>query len=191
MLAHAQTRVIAAASLAGLLFGFDTAVISGVTQALRDAFSLTPSGLGLAVSAALWGTLAGALTLGRPGDRYGSRAVLQCIGVLYVVSALGCALSWNLSSLLIFRFLIGVAIGGSSILAPVYMAEAAPAARRGVMVGLFQINIVVGILIAYVSNYFVAELVAGDAVWRWKLAVAVLPAALFLVLLFLLSLIHI
>ncbi len=185
MLAHAQTRVIAAASLAGLLFGFDTAVISGVTQALRDAFSLSPTGLGLAVSAALWGTLAGALTLGWPGDRYGSRTVLQCIGVLYVGSALGCALSWNLLSLLVFRFLIGVAIGGSSILAPVYMAEAAPAARRGVMVGLFQINIVVGILIAYISNFFVAELIASNDVWRWKLAVAVLPAMLFLLLLFL------
>ncbi len=185
MLANAQTRVITAASLAGLLFGFDTAVISGVTQSLRDAFSLSPTGLGLAVSAALWGTLAGALTLGRPGDRYGSRAILQCIGVLYVGSALGCALSWNLTSLLIFRFLIGVAIGGSSILAPVYMAEAAPAARRGAMVGLFQINIVVGILIAYVSNFFVAELIGGNDVWRWKLAVAVFPALLFLVLLFL------
>jgi sugar porter (SP) family MFS transporter len=185
MLAQAQFRVIAAASLAGLLFGFDTAVISGVTQALRDAFSLSPTGLGLVVSAALWGTLAGALALGRPGDRYGSRAVLQYIGILYVGSALGCALSWSLSSLLVFRFLIGVAIGGSSILAPVYMAEAAPAARRGAMVGLFQINIVVGILIAYVSNFFVADLVGGNDVWRWKLVVAVLPAALFLVLLFL------
>jgi sugar porter (SP) family MFS transporter len=184
MLAQAQTRVIAAASLAGLLFGFDTAVISGVTQSLRDAFALTPSGLGLAVSAALWGTLTGALTLGRPGDRYGSRAVLRGIGVLYVGSALGCALSWNLSSLLVFRFLIGVAIGGSSILAPVYMAEAAPAARRGAMVGLFQINIVIGILIAYISNFLVAAVVSGPTVWRWKLAVAVVPALVFLVLLY-------
>ena len=123
--------------------------------------------------------------MGRPGDRYGSRAVLQCIAVLYVGAALGCALSWNLASLLAFRFLIGVAIGGSSILAPVYMAEAAPASRRGAMVGLFQVNIVVGILIAYVSNFVVAALIPGDDAWRWKLAIAVLPAMLFLVLLFL------
>ena len=86
---------------------------------------------------------------------------------------------------MVFRFLIGVAIGGSSILAPVYMAEAAPAARRGAMVGLFQINIVVGILIAYISNFLVAAMVHGETVWRWKLAVAVVPALVFLVLLYL------
>jgi len=111
--------------------------------------------------------------------------VLRGIGVLYLASALGCALSWNLSSLMVFRFLIGVAIGGSSILAPVYMAEAAPAARRGAMVGLFQINIVVGILIAYISNFIVAAMVHSETVWRWKLAVAVVPALVFLLLLYL------
>ena len=108
MLAPSQLRIIIVASLAGLLFGFDTAVISGVTHDLRTAFSLSPAGLGIAVSAALWGTLCGALTIGRPGDRFGSRDVLKFIGLLYLVAALGCALAWNITSLPVFRYLIGV-----------------------------------------------------------------------------------
>jgi sugar porter (SP) family MFS transporter len=184
MLARSQLRIIIVASLAGLLFGFDTAVISGVTHDLRATFSLSPAGLGIAVSMALWGTLFGALTMGRPGDRFGSREVLKFIGLLYLAAALGCALAWNLPSFLVFRFLIGVAIGGSSVLAPVYIAEASPAQQRGALVGLFQINIVVGILIAYISNLAVAQLLAGPDVWRWKLAVAAVPALLFLLLLF-------
>jgi sugar porter (SP) family MFS transporter len=184
MLARSQLRIIIVASLAGLLFGFDTAVISGVTHDLRTAFSLSPAALGIAVSMALWGTLFGALTMGRPGDRFGSREVLKFIGLLYLAAALGCALAWNLPSFLVFRFLIGVAIGGSSVLAPVYIAEASPAQQRGALVGLFQINIVVGILIAYISNFVVAQLFAGPDVWRWKLAIAAVPALVFLLLLF-------
>jgi sugar porter (SP) family MFS transporter len=184
MLARSQLRIIIVASLAGLLFGFDTAVISGVTQDLRSAFSLTPAGLGITVSTALWGTLFGALTMGRPGDQFGSREVLKFIGLLYVAAALGCALAWNLPAFLVFRFLIGVAIGGSSVLAPVYIAEASPAARRGALVGLFQINIVIGILVAYISNFIVAQLIAGPEAWRWKLAIAAVPALVFLLLLF-------
>jgi sugar porter (SP) family MFS transporter len=184
MLARSQLRIIIVASLAGLLFGFDTAVISGVTQDLRVAFALSPAGLGIAVSIALWGTLFGALTMGRPGDQFGSREVLKFIGLLYVGAALGCALAWNLPTFMICRFLIGVAIGGSSVLAPVYIAEASPAERRGALVGLFQINIVVGILLAYVSNFLVAQSIAGADVWRWKLAIAAFPALVFLLLLF-------
>jgi sugar porter (SP) family MFS transporter len=184
MLARSQLRIIIVASLAGLLFGFDTAVISGVTQDLRIAFALSPAGLGIAVSTALWGTLFGALTMGQPGDRFGSREVLKFIGLLYFAAALGCALAWNLPSFLVFRFLIGVAIGGSSVLAPVYIAEAAPAERRGALVGLFQINIVIGILVAYISNFIVAQLLAGPGVWRCKLAIAAVPALVFLLLLF-------
>jgi len=108
MLAPSQLRIIIVASLAGLLFGFDTAVISGGTHDLRTAFSLSPAGLGIAVSAALWGRLYGALTIGRPGDQFGSREVLKFIGLLYLVAALGCALAWNITSLPVFRFLIGV-----------------------------------------------------------------------------------
>jgi sugar porter (SP) family MFS transporter len=184
MLARSQLRIIIVASLAGLLFGFDTAVISGVTHDLREAFSLSAAGLGIAVSTALWGTLFGALTMGRPGDRFGSREVLKFVGLLYLVAALGCALAWDLTSFMVFRFLIGVAIGGSSVLAPVYIAEASPAERRGALVGLFQINIVIGILAAYISNFVVAQLIAGPALWRFKLAIAAGPALLFLVLLF-------
>jgi len=184
MRGQSALSVIIVASLAGLLFGFDTAVIAGVTQSLRSAFSLSPATLGLAVSAALWGTLLGAIAAGRPGDQFGARNVLRLIGVLYTASALGCALSWNLSSFLVFRFLTGIAIGASSVLAPVYIAEVAPAERRGALVGLFQINIVLGILLAYVSNFAVAQLIGGAAAWRWKLAMAGIPATLFLVLLF-------
>ncbi|MCH8686227.1 sugar porter family MFS transporter [Pedomonas mirosovicensis] len=171
---------VVAASLGGLLFGFDTAVISGVTGALRDTFNLSAIGLGAAVSAALWGTLAGALGAGKPGDAFGSRTVLLWVAVLYILSALGCSLSQNLESLFFFRFIGGLAIGGSSVLAPVYISEVSPAERRGFLVGLFQFNIVLGILAAYLSNFLVGQL-AGDALaWRLKLAVAAIPAVVFL-----------
>jgi sugar porter (SP) family MFS transporter len=180
----AHLKVVIIASLAGVLFGFDTAVIAGVTHALRETFALTPAALGATVSSALWGTLLGALVLGRPGDRYGSRNMLRFIGFLYLVSALGCALAWNLSAFVVCRFLAGIAIGGSSVLAPVYLSEIAPAKRRGALVGLFQVNIVIGILTAYGSNFCVALLTSGEAIWRYKLAVAALPAGLFCILLF-------
>jgi sugar porter (SP) family MFS transporter len=180
----AHIRVIIIASLAGLLFGFDTAVVAGVTGALREVFALTPAGLGAMVSSALWGTLLGALVLGRPGDRFGSRNMLRVIGLLYVVSAVGCALASSLPVFVFWRFLAGIAIGGSSVLAPVYLAEIAPAERRGALVGLFQMNIVVGILLAYGSNFCVARLIGGGDVWRYKLAIAALPALMFLSLLF-------
>ncbi|QAY76641.1 sugar porter family MFS transporter [Sphingosinicella sp. BN140058] len=171
---------VIAAALAGLLFGFDTAVIAGTTGALRDAFALSPSGLGAVVSAALWGTLVGALGAGIPGDRFGSRAVLGWIALLYVLSAAGSALSWNLESLFFFRFLGGLAIGGSSVLAPVYIAEISPAARRGALVGLFQLNIVIGILAAYLSNFLVAQALADADAWRMKFAVAAVPSLILL-----------
>jgi sugar porter (SP) family MFS transporter len=183
MSAATHRRAVIAMSLGGLLFGFDTAVVSGVTDALRLEYGLSAAGLGAAISAALWGTLAGALLSGPPGDRWGSLAVLRVVGVLYVVSALGCALAGSLATFVIFRLIGGLAIGASSVLVPVYIAEISPAARRGRLVGLFQFNIVLGILLAYFSNYLVAQLVAEDAAWRWKLAVAGAPAALFLLLL--------
>jgi sugar porter (SP) family MFS transporter len=183
MAGAAHFRVVIIASLAGILFGFDTAVIAGVTTALREIFSLSPAGLGAAVSSALWGTLLGALVVGGPGDRYGSRNMLRVIGLLYVVSALGSALAWNFTSFVLCRFLAGIAIGGSSVLAPVYLAEIAPANRRGALVGLFQVNIVIGILLAYGSNFCVARFIAGAEVWRYKLAVSALPATVFFILL--------
>lgn len=170
-------------ALGGLLFGFDTAVISGVTDALREHFALGPAGLGAAVSAALWGTLAGAMFSGPPGDRFGAIRVLQAIGILYVVSAIGCALAGGPAAFAIFRFIGGIAIGASSVLVPVYIAEISPSARRGFLVGLFQLNIVFGILVAYASNYTFGQIVPEDLAWRWKLAAAALPAAVFLLLL--------
>lgn len=173
---------IIAASLAGLLFGFDTAVIAGVTEALRGTFGLSPAQLGAAVSAALVGTLVGALGAGKPGDRYGSRTILLWIAVAYIVSALGSALSSGLAMLVAFRFLGGLAIGGSSVLAPVYITEVAPPERRGMLVGFFQLSIVLGILGAYVSNFLIAQAVDGELAWRLKLGIAAAPALLFLIL---------
>lgn len=178
-----HSRAVVAMSLGGLLFGFDTAVISGVTEALRIEYALSSAGLGAAVSAALWGTLAGALLSGIPGDRWGSLAVLRIIGLFYVLSAIGCALADTLGMFVGFRVLGGLAIGASSVLVPVYIAEISPPGRRGLLVGLFQFNVVMGILVAYFSNYVVAQVAVDDAAWRWKLAVAAAPAAFFLLLL--------
>lgn len=174
---------IIAASLAGLLFGFDTAVIAGVTDALRGTFELSPAQLGAAVSAALVGTLVGALGAGGPGDRHGSRTVLVWIAIAYIVSAVGSAFSGGLAMLVAFRFLGGLAIGGSSVLAPVYITEVSPPARRGMLVGFFQLSIVIGILAAYVSNFLIAQAIEGDLAWRIKLGVAAVPALIFLALL--------
>jgi sugar porter (SP) family MFS transporter len=176
-------RSTAVASLGGLLFGFDTAVIAGTTRGLTEAFGLTPSSLGLTVSIALWGTIVGAATAGLVGDRWGRRAGLRVMGLLYLVSALGCAFAWSWTSLVVFRFVGGLGIGGSSVLAPMYIAEIAPARDRGRLVGSFQISIVAGILIAYFSNYLVALNHLGALDWRWKFGIPALPAALFLILL--------
>ena len=177
-------RLTVIASLAGLLFGFDTAVISGVTQALRQIFQLSPAALGIAVSSALWGTLCGALIAGKLGDRFGSRDMLKVVGLFYLVSAIGCSLAWSLDSFISFRFIGGLAVGGSSVLAPVYITELVPAQRRGALVGLFQFNIVLGILIAYFSNFLLGSLVGGPDAWRWKLLSGAVPAGVFLGLLF-------
>lgn len=177
------TSAVVVASLAGLLFGFDTAVISGATAALRQVFGLSAFSLGLIVSAALWGTLCGALGAGGAGDRYGSRNLLMGVAVLYVVSAIACAAAPNVVLFAIARFATGLGIGASSVLAPVYIAEIAPARRRGALVGLFQLAIVGGILAAYLSNALVGASLSGPLVWRWKLAIAVVPAVVFLGLL--------
>jgi sugar porter (SP) family MFS transporter len=171
-------------ALGGLLFGFDTAVIAGTTHALQIHYALTEAQKGLTVAVALYGTIVGAMCSGWLGQRIGSRSALRWMGVLYLVSAAGCALAGPWWSLLAFRALGGLGIGGSSVLGPVYIAELAPAKWRGRLVGMFQINIVVGILLAYLSNAIVAHLVPGAAQWRWEFGVGVAPAALFLALLF-------
>jgi len=166
-------------ALGGLLFGFDTAVISGTTHQLTEVFHLSPGALGLTVSIALWGTVLGAIGAGPLGQKIGGREALRIMALLYVVSAAGCALAWNWPSLLVFRLIGGLGIGGSSVLGPVYLAELAPAHLRGRLVGLFQINIVAGILLAYASNYAVASLVPGIDAWRWQFGVATIPAIFF------------
>lgn len=170
-------------ALGGLLFGFDTAVIAGTTHALQLHYGLSEAEKGLTVAIALYGTVVGAIFSGPLGQRIGSRSALRLMGALYVVSAAGCALAGPWWTLLAFRALGGLGIGGSSVLGPVYIAELAPAKWRGRLVGLFQINIVIGILLAYMSNAIVAHLVTGPTQWRWQLGVGVLPAILFLVLL--------
>jgi sugar porter (SP) family MFS transporter len=174
----------AVAGLGGLLFGFDTAVIAGVTKTLTNLFHLTPALLGLTVAIALWGTITGAILAGIPGDKYGRRDSLRGLAILFLASALGCAFSWNWLSFVVFRFVAGLAIGGSSVLGPMYIAEIAPAKWRGRLVGFFQFSVVFGILVAYFSNYLIGTLSLGDFEWRWKLGVSALPAALFFVLLF-------
>ncbi|HXM63127.1 MAG TPA: sugar porter family MFS transporter [Terriglobales bacterium] len=174
----------AVAALGGLLFGFDTAVISGTTSQLSKFYGLSSRDLGLTVSIAIWGTVVGAMLAGFPGERYGRRDSLRVMALFYFISALGCAVAWNWGSLVTFRFIGGLGIGGSSVLAPMYIAEIAPAKWRGRLVGLFQFNVVFGILLAYFSNYVIAQFPLGDAEWRWDLGVAAFPAALFFVMLF-------
>lgn len=171
-------------ALGGLLFGFDTVVIAGALPQLRSLFHLTPQTEGLTVSIALWGTVLGCIIAGPLGQRFGSRSVLRLLAVLYVVSAVGCAFAWDWPSLMVARCIGGIAIGGSSVLGPVYIAELSPAKWRGRLVGAFQINIVVGILVAYVSNWYIARLGLGANEWRWQLGIAAIPAVLFLAALF-------
>ena len=172
------------AALGGLLFGFDTAVIAGATQALTNKYQLTPFLEGVTVAAALWGTVVGSLLAGFPGERYGRRDSLRIMAVFYIVSALGCGLAWNWIALVLFRFIGGLGIGGSSVLGPMYIAEIAPPKMRGRLVGFFQFNVVLGILLAYFSNYIISRLNLGAVEWRCELGIAALPAALFFITLF-------
>ena len=173
------------AALGGLLFGFDTAVISGTTSGLTQTYSLTPFLLGVTVFSALFGTVLGAMLAGFPGERYGRRDSLRVMAILYLISGLGCAFAWNWHALVVFRFIGGLGVGGSSVLGPMYIAEISPAQWRGRLVGFFQFNIVFGILVAYFSNYLISLQHFGVALeWRWELGVTALPAALFFVMLF-------
>lgn len=181
--AHVVKSTVVGA-LGGLLFGFDTAVISGTTQALRLTYHLSPALLGVTVSSALIGTVLAAITAGMPGQRFGRRDSLRAMAVFYVISALGCAFAWNWIALIIFRFLGGIGIGGSSVLGPMYIAEIAPTEWRGRLVGFFQVNVVVGILLAYLSNFWIGSLHLGAHQWRWQLGVSGIPAILFLIALF-------
>ena len=170
------------AALGSFLFGFDTAVISGTTDALRHVFGLTENLLGFTVSCALIGTLMGALLVARPVERWGRKPVLAALAVLFVVASLGCAWAWSWHSLLLFRFLGGVTVGGASVVSPMYITEIAPPKHRGVLVGIAQLNIVLGILAAYCSNYMVALVFGPEHAtnWRWMFGVMALPSLAFM-----------
>ena len=171
-------------ALGGLLFGFDTVVIAGAIDALVKLYGLSPRDEGYTVAIGLVGTVIGALGAGWVGQKLGGRETLRITAVLYLVSALGCGLAWNWPSFLLFRFAGGLGIGASSVLGPVYIAELSPAAWRGRLVGVFQFNVVFGILVAYISNYMIHLLHLGAAEWRWQVGVAAAPAIAFLLLLF-------
>ncbi len=171
-------------ALGGLLFGFDTVVISGAIDALVKLYSLSPQAKGWTVAIALIGTVIGSFGAGEVGQKLGGRETLRITAVLYVISAGGSALAWSWTSLMIFRFIGGLGIGASSVLGPVYIAELSPAKWRGRLVGAFQFNVVFGILVAYTSNYFIRLAHLGAMEWRWQVGVAALPAFGFLVLLF-------
>lgn len=181
--ALASSTIIAA--LGGLLFGFDTAVISGTTAALQTVFDLSGFSLGFTVASALIGTIVGSLVVGRPADTLGRRRVLFAIALLYFVSAIGSALAWDWGSFLVFRFIGGVGVGGASVVSPMYIAEISPARLRGRLVAVTQFNIVLGMLLAFFSNYVVAQLDLGAVEWRWMFGIEAVPAAAFFLLLFL------
>ncbi len=176
-------RSAVVASLGGLIFGFDTAVISGTTESLKEVFRLSDTGLGFTVAIALIGTIVGALVAGKLADMFGRKKMLFLIGALYVLGALGTALTKDHTIFMIFRFLGGLGVGAASVCAPIYTAEIAPPASRGRLVGLVQFNIVLGILLAYGSNAVIAAIAPHDTAWRWMFGVMAVPAVLFLVLL--------
>lgn len=173
------------ASLGGLLFGFDTAVISGTEKALQELFHLSRFWHGFTVASALIGTVIGSLIASYPADRWGRRSTLIVIAILYFVSAVGSALAWDWYSLVFFRFIGGLGVGGSSVVAPMYIAEISPPQWRGRLVAVVQFNIVFGILLAFFSNYCITLLNLGKLEWRWMLGVEALPAAAFWFLLYL------
>jgi sugar porter (SP) family MFS transporter len=169
-------------ALAGFLFGFDTVVISGAEKTIQSLWGLSPGLHGIAMASALYGTVVGALAGGWPADRFGRKATLLWIGVLYLVGAFGSALATNVSIFIVARVIGGLGIGISTVVAPLYISEIAPAKHRGQLAGMFQFNIVFGIVIAFVSNALLAGI--GDNAWRWMLGIAAFPSLLYTLLCF-------
>jgi SP family arabinose:H+ symporter-like MFS transporter len=164
-------------ALAGFLFGFDTVVISGAEQTIQSLWGLSAGMHGLALGAALYGTVLGSLVGGWPADRFGRKATLTWIGVLYIVSAVGCGVAWNVWVFILARFLGGVGIGISTVAAPLYISEIAPPRHRGRLAGMFQFNIVFGIVVAFASNALLSGV--GENAWRWMLGVAAFPSVVY------------
>lgn len=170
------------AALAGFLFGFDTVVISGAEKTIQSLWQLSPGTHGWAMSMALWGTVVGSMLGGFPTDRWGRKSTLLWIGILYFASAVWSALATDVYSFMIARFIGGVGVGISTVAAPLYISEISPSDKRGWMAGMFQFNIVFGILVALVSNAFISGL--GENAWRWMLGVEAVPAIIYTLLCF-------
>jgi SP family arabinose:H+ symporter-like MFS transporter len=169
-------------ALAGFLFGFDTVVISGAEKTIQSLWGLSPQLHGVAMASALYGTVVGSLIGGWPADRFGRKATLLWIGVFYFVGAVGSGLAPNVTTFIAARVIGGLGIGISTVVAPMYISEIAPAKYRGRLAGMFQFNIVFGILIAFVSNALLAGI--GENAWRWMLGVAAFPSVLYALLCF-------
>jgi len=169
-------------ALAGFLFGFDTVVISGAEKTIQSLWGLSPGLHGIAMASALYGTVVGSLLGGWPADRFGRKATLLWIGVLYLVGAVGSGLAPNVGTFIVARVIGGLGIGISTVVAPMYISEIAPPKYRGRLAGMFQFNIVFGILIAFVSNALLAGI--GENAWRWMLGVAAFPSLLYAVFCF-------
>jgi sugar porter (SP) family MFS transporter len=167
-------------ALGGFLFGLDTAVISGAEQTIQKLWNLNVFEHGFTVSIALIGTVIGAMLGGIPSDKYGRKKTLFWIGVIFLVSAVGSALSIDWYTFLFFRFIGGLGVGCSSVTAPMYISELSPASHRGRLVAIFQFNVVLGILIAFFSNYLLQDI--GDNSWRWMLGVQAFPSLIFMAL---------
>jgi len=170
-----------AAALGGLLFGYDTVIINGAMLDLVKYFQLSPALQGWTVSSALIGCILGTILIGKPGDIYGAKKLLQLLAILFFASSIGCALATDITVFIAFRFIGGLAIGGSSVLCPVYISEISPPKHRGVLAATFQLAIVLGILFSLISNYLLIDL--GDKNWRWMLFSGAIPAMAFFLML--------
>ena len=168
-------------ALAGFLFGFDTVVISGAEQTIQNLWGLSAGMHGLAMGAALYGTVLGSLLGGWPTDRFGRKPTLLFIGFLYVISAFGCAFASGVGVFIVARFLGGIGIGISTVVAPLYISEIAPPAYRGRLAGMFQFNIVFGIVVSFASNAIIAR-IGGEDAWRWMLGIAAVPSVIYAVM---------
>src|SRR5271168_4272625 len=169
-------------ALAGFLFGFDTVVISGAEKTIQSLWGLSPGLHGIAMASALYGTVVGSLLGGWPADRFGRKATLLWIGALYFVGAVASGLAGNVGEFIFARVIGGLGIGISTVVAPLYISEIAPPKFRGRLAGMFQFNIVFGILIAFVSNAMLAGI--GENAWRWMLGVAAFPSLLYAIFCF-------
>ena len=170
------------AALGGFLFGFDTAVISGVETDIQKLWELDKFWHGFTVASALFGTVLGAAMAGKPAEVYGRKKVLQAIGLLYLVTSLGAALTPSWEVFVLFRFLGGIGVGASSVVGPMYISEISPAQSRGRLVALFQFNVVAGILIAFISNYLIYGTIEES--WRWMLGIQAVPSLIFFIMVF-------